>query len=330
MLFGLIFAFLGGVLLLWKGADFLVAGSSVLARRFGIPPLVIGLTIVALGTSLPELVVSLFAAIQHSSDLLIGNIVGSNISNILLILGATAVIAPLAVQSSTIWKEIPFSFFAVVVLGVQANDIFFRDGSANIIGRGNGLILLVFFVLYLYYVFALTKQYRADERIKDVKADLKESRFEPLWKLLLKIGGGFLLLIVGGRAVVFGGGEFARLLGVSEAVIGLTMVAIGTSLPELATSVAAALRKEADIAVGNIVGSNIFNIFFVLGVSAAVQPLAFPVFMNNDVLFLILATLILFVATLLMGRKLVITRGNGVGFLVVYVCYVAFVYLRKF
>jgi cation:H+ antiporter len=329
----LILTLLVGTFLLMKGADYLVTGSSKLARRLGISSLVTGLTIVALATSLPEFVVSTTAAIRGSGDLSIGTIIGSNISNILLILSIAAIITPLAVKNSTIWKEIPFSLFAVLILAVQANDLFFSDGTTNIIGRGNGMVMLIFFALYLYYVVQLAKRERRPiaEKLEEARIAVKKRKWfptGPVALLVFQIIGGLLLLVAGGQALVYGGVGIARTLGVSEAVIGLTIVAIGTSLPELGATAVAAWRKETDIAIGNIVGTNIFNILFVLGATAVIRPLSFASVFNIDIFLLVIATVILLGGILLFGKRFELTRANGVLFLCLYILYVAFVYFR--
>jgi cation:H+ antiporter len=272
-----------GFLLLIKGADLLVDGSSSIAKRFGISDLVIGLTVVAFGTSAPELVVNLVSAFGGTADIAIGNILGSNIANILLILGITGVIAPLAVQRSTTWKEVPFSLLAVLAVGVMANDVLFGGASESVLTRGDGLILLGFFAVFLYYIFGVAKQGSPDESTSEkvVARGLPRS--------LAFIVLGLAALIIGGKWVVDSAITLATLWGLSEAVIGLTVVAIGTSLPELSTSIVAALKGKADIAIGNVVGSNIFNIFWILGVTSVIAPLPFSANSNLDIMAVIAA-----------------------------------------
>lgn len=327
----LIVIFGAGVLFLGKGAGLLVHGSSAIARWFGISSLVVGLTVVAMGTSMPEFVVSTLAAIRGSGDLAIGNILGSNIANILLILGIAAVITSLAVQSSTVWKEIPFSLLAVVVLGILANDLFFGDGGTNLIGRGNGLVLLGFFILYLYYVVGLAGQKKTPrDALLEFRMSMRaRAHRHPMPRLIAEVIGGLGLLVLGGQAIVESGAGLARLAGISEATIGLTLVAVGTSLPELAATVVAVRRREVDIAVGNIVGSNIFNIFFVLGGAAAIRALPFRAALNTDLWLVIVTSLVLFGAILFLGKRFVVTRGNGVLFLALYVLYIAFLVIRE-
>lgn len=276
-----------GFALLVKGADWLVNGAADVARRFGISDLFIGLTIVAFGTSMPELIVNVIASMQGQTDIAIGNVVGSNIANILLILGATAMLASLDVQSSTVRKEIPFSLLAAVVLFVMANDGIVDGYGVSELGRGDGLVLMAFFLLFLYYTFGIAKQSDVQER-----PDASRSA----WISILLIVAGAAALAGGGKLAVDGAVGLARIWGVSDALIGLTIVAVGTSLPELASSMVAAYRGKADIAVGNAVGSNVFNIFWILGLSAVIKPLPFSETMNVDLLVVCAATLLLLAA----------------------------------
>lgn len=304
-----------GFLLLIKGADLLVDGSSSIAKRFGISDLVIGLTVVAFGTSAPELVVNLVSAFNGTTDIAIGNILGSNIANILLILGVTGVIAPLAVQRSTTWKEVPFSLLAVLAVGVMANDVLFNGATESILTRGDGLILLGFFAIFLYYIFGVAKQSPAEgETSEKIVA-------HGIFRSVLFIALGLTALIIGGKWVVGSAITLATLWGLSEAVIGLTVVAIGTSLPELATSIVAALKGKADIAIGNVVGSNIFNIFWILGVTSVIAPLPFSTNSNLDITAVIAATVLLF-AWMFVGRKHMLERWQSAIFVMLYGVYV--------
>jgi len=311
-----------GFALLIKGADWLVTGASALAFRFGVSALVVGLTIVAFGTSAPELVVSLLASINGSTDLAVANIIGSNIANILLILGISAIIYPLAVQKSTVWKELPFAFLAVLVLLVIANDQLLDGMSASVISRIDGLVLLAFFGIFLYYIFGTAFNSPSEKASGDEPA----TTFIPS-RAALQIVGGMAGLVVGGKWIVDGAVSFASSFGVSEALIGLTIVAIGTSLPELATSAVAAYKKNVDIAVGNIVGSNIFNVFWILGASAIVTPLPFATTANVDLLVAVGATLLLFLA-LFVGRRHTVERWQGVLFVILYVAYITYLIIR--
>lgn len=310
-----------GIALLIYGARWLVDGASSLARRLGISALAVGLTVVAFGTSAPELVVNLIASVQGRADIAIGNIIGSNLANILIILGIAALIYPLRVQHSTAWKAIPMSLLAVLVVGVIANDVVLDHASSLVLGRGDGLMLLAFFIIFMYYTYGIRKQEATAEHAAPAV------RMYPGALTLLMIVGGLILLVVGGKFTVDGAVAIARVLGVSEALIGFTIVAIGTSLPELATSAVAAYRRQVDIAVGNVVGSNIFNIFFILGISATVRAIPFAPAFNTDLLFLVVATLVLFLA-LFVGRRHVLQRWQGAGFVGFYIVYLVFLVAR--
>jgi len=309
-----------GFFLLIKGADWLVSGASSLAYRFGVSALIVGLTIVAFGTSAPELIVSLLASMNGSTDLAIANITGSNIANIFLILGISAIIYPLAVQKSTVWREIPFALLSVLILLLITNDQIIDGGSVSMISRIDGFVLISFFVIFLYYIFSTAFQNNGE------KTEVPNSDFAP-FRVTLQIIGGLGGLVVGGKWIVDGAVSFASTLGVSESLIGLTVVAIGTSLPELATSAVAAYKKNVDIAVGNIVGSNIFNVFWILGVSSIVTPLPFAPSANIDVLVAIGATLLLFLA-LFVGKKHTIQKWQGVIFVLLYISYIGYLVIR--
>ncbi|MFZ2969821.1 MAG: calcium/sodium antiporter [Minisyncoccia bacterium] len=307
-----------------KGADLLVDGASSLAKRFGISALVIGLTIVAFGTSAPELIVNVLASIRGNTDIAIGNILGSNIVNILLILGISAVIYPLAVKKGTVWKEIALAFLAVIVLAFMANDAFIDNSSFSALTRVDGLILISFFAIFLYYVFGISKVEPSNAIDPEPVEQLETApRAYSLRRSCLMVGGGLVGLVAGGKWIVDGAVAFATGLGVSEALIGLTVVAIGTSLPELATSAVAAYKKNVDIAVGNIVGSNIFNIFLVLGVSAIIRPLPFSPVLASDIFVTVFATLLLFVS-LFIGKRHILERWQGVCFIALYVGYIIY------
>ncbi|HBH19528.1 MAG TPA: sodium:proton exchanger [Candidatus Peribacter riflensis] len=274
-----------GFAFLIKGADWLVSGASALARKLGVSDLAIGLTIVAFGTSMPEFMVNMIASLQGNSDIAIGNVVGSNIFNILLILGLSALIAPIIVQRSTTLKEIPFSFLAVLMLLVMANDVFVDGYARSELSRSDGLAFIGFFVIFLIYTMNLP---HAGESVATPEAT------KGTWTSVALIVLGLTGLVLGGKFTVDSAVAIARVLGLSEALIGLTIVAVGTSLPELATSMVAARKKNADIAVGNIVGSNIFNIFWILGVSAVIRPIPFTPAANFDLWVLVAVTVLLF------------------------------------
>lgn len=264
-----------GLGLILVGANWLTDGASALAKRFSISDLVIGLTIVAFGTSTPEFVVSLTAALEGSAELAIGNVVGSNIFNIFMILGVTSVVSPIVVGRSTMSKEIPLVILSSLVVYFCACDVSLDGAASSVISRVEGLLLLGFFAIFMGYTFSIAKNPATEDQPTTVKT-------MPIWKSLVFIVGGLAGLIFGGQLFVDGASEIARGLGVSESVIGLTLVAAGTSLPELATSLVAALKKNAGIAIGNVVGSNIFNVFFILGASATISPLPLGGITNID------------------------------------------------
>lgn len=307
-----------GFVFLIKGADLLVEGSSSIAKRIGVSDIVIGLTIVSLGTSAPELLVNVIASLKGSSDIGIGNILGSNISNIFLILGISALIYPLKVQRNTTWKEIPLNLIAAVTLFVMANDVII-DGAANSsLSRVDGIVLMVFFLLFMSYTIGLAKA--GHEKMDH---NPKHSILKGALMSVVGIAG----LALGGQWVVDGAIAIAKNFGLSEALIGLTIVAVGTSLPELATSAVAAYKKNTDIAIGNVVGSNLFNIFWVLGLSAVIQPMPFNATVNTDIMVLILATLMLFGACFTKS-KYQIDRFEGGIFVASYIIYIIFLVIR--
>ena len=308
-----------GFIILIKGADWLVDGASSLARRLKISDLVIGLTVVAFGTSTPELFVNIFASAQGNTEIAIGNILGSNIFNILLILGISSLIYPLAVAKGTVWKEIPFGLLAAVVLGALANDALFDKINYSTLSRIDGFVFIAFFGIFMYYIASIAKD-AGNSQQSDVK---KIS----LVKSLFMIAGGLIGLVLGGKLVENGAVDMASNLGVSQSFIGLTIVAAGTSLPELATSAVAAYRKNSDIAVGNIIGSNIFNIFFILGISALIKPLPISAGININIMVLIVASLILFLF-MFTGKRRKIDRWEGVIFILLYAAYTTFLTIR--
>lgn len=304
---------LGGMALILLGANGLTDGSSSVAKRFGISDLVIGLTIVAFGTSAPELMVSLVSSIKGSAQLAIGNVVGSNIFNILMIVGLTAVVMPIKVQKNTITNEIPLVLLSSLALVACASDIVLDGGVGNVIGRGDGILLLLFFAIFMRYTFSIAKS-SGEESGEQIK-------LMPIWKSLLFIVLGLAGLIVGGQLFVDGASGIARSLGVSESVIGLTLVAGGTSLPELATSVVAAVKKKPGIAIGNVIGSNLFNIFLVLGASATVSPLPLGNIGISDMLMLVVSSVLFWAAGWFFKDK-TITRIEGAIMVALYVGYI--------
>ena len=299
-----------GLILLVKGADWLVEGASALAKKFGISNLAIGLTIVAFGTSAPELVVNSFAAFNGNFDIVFGNVIGSNNFNLFLILGIAGIITPLTVQSSTVWKEIPLSFFAILLLFILTNDFFTPD--LNILSRMDGTLLAIMFVLFLLYVYKQLKTENFDGN--EVQKDYSNLK---IWVFIIV---GLSILVLGGKIVVNNAILLATTLGVSDKIIGLTIIAAGTSLPELATSVVAALKKNNDIAVGNIIGSNIFNIFLILSISSMIEPLKYNNVFNQDLYFLAGGTIFLFVA-MFTGKKKKLDRWEAVILLLAFFIY---------
>lgn len=310
--------FIVGFGILIKGAAWLVDGASSLAKKLKIPVIVIGLTIVAFGTSAPELIVNIFASAQGRTEIAIGNVLGSNIFNIFLILGISAIIFPLAVKKNTVWKEIPLSLLAAVALGLMANDALIDGVGLSVITRIDGLMLLAFFIIFMWYIHGISK-YEGGEEVKIKEITVPKS--------FLFIGLGLVCLVLGGKWIVDGAVQIATAMGVSESLIGLTIVAAGTSLPELATSAVAAWKKNADIAIGNIVGSNIFNIFLVLGVSSVIRPLPFRETSNIDVMMTIAASLALF-AFMFIGKKQFLERWQGVFFVITFIAYITFLIIR--
>lgn len=280
---------IGGLILILLGANGLTDGAASVAKRFRIPPIVIGLTIVAFGTSAPELTVSVSSALKGSADIAIGNVVGSNIFNTLMIVGCTALFAPIVITRNTLRKEIPLCILSSIVLLICANDAFLDKAPENILNRVDGLLLLCFFLIFMGYTFAIaskpvTMEQQAEHPVIEEETEIKSL---PWWQSILYIIGGLAALIYGGQLFVDGATGIARNLGVSESIIGLTLVAGGTSLPELATSIVAALKKNPEIAIGNVIGSNLFNIFFVLGCSASITPLHLSGITNFDLFTLV-------------------------------------------
>jgi cation:H+ antiporter len=322
-----------GFMLLIKGADTLVEGSTSIAKKFNVSNIVIGLTIVAFGTSAPELLINIMAAVSGSNGIVLGNVIGSNISNILLILGITAIIYPLTVTTGTRWKEIPLSLLAVAAVFLMLNDHMINgNGNVSAITRADGIILLFFFVIFLYYTFGIA-QAQNQEALEPEETKIHSIRTSTIYILF-----GILGLGLGGRWVVDGAITIANAIGVSEGFIGLTLVALGTSAPELATSITAAFKKNADIAIGNVVGSNIFNIFWVLAISAIIRPIPLNDTINQDIIFLALATLLFFIFTLT-GQKRKrtlmpdetahgLSKIEGVLFILAYIGYMIFLIYR--
>ena len=311
-----IFQLVVGFLLLVKGADFFVDGASSVAKKFRIPAFVIGLTIVAFGTSAPELAVSITAALKGSNDIAIGNVVGSNIFNTLVVLGASAAITPIAVEKGMIKKDYPLSIFAAVLLGFLAMDTVFFKKDTMSLGRMDGIILLIAFAGFMVMTVKAGMEGRTDE---------DETEVMPILKSIIFIVGGLAAIVYGGDMSVEGAKEIARFFGLSEAIIGLTIVAIGTSLPELVTSVIAAKKGESDIAVGTVIGSNIFNIFLILGVSSSILPMNVSGTYLYDIGMLIAVMLLTYLP---IAKTKKVSRGMGVAMILVYVAYTVYLIIR--
>lgn len=309
-----------GFVFLIKGAGFLVDGASSVAKKFNISNLVIGLTIVAFGTSAPELFVNLFASFNGTTDIAIGNIVGSNIANVFLILGIAAIIYPIKVGKGTVWKEIPLSLLAAVLLLILANDRLVDGLGFNALTRSDGAVLIAFFVIFIYYTFGIAKN-----------QDTNDGQEAPKVYSGLTSAGliflGLIGLVIGGQWIVNSATIIATNFGLSDALIGLTIVAIGTSLPELATSAVAAYKKNSDIAVGNVVGSNVFNIFWILGLSSIIKPLPFKPELNFDLWVAVGASILLFI-WMFLGKRHTLERWQGVTFILIYFGYIMAIMFR--
>ena len=314
MLLDLIFLAVG-IFLLVKGADLLIDGSSNIARRFGIPEFVIGLTLVAFGTSLPEFTVNVAASIKRASEISLGNVVGSNIANILLILGISALINPISVHATFVKKEIPVNLFITLTLIAMANDVLLNHSPISQISRSEGIVLILTFVGYMYFLVAYLEKLEVSDEDRD-------RLMHPVKAVIFTVLG-LAGLILGAELTVDGAVNLAKALGVSEAVIGLFLVAVGTSLPELFASAVAAKKGNPDIALGNVAGSNIFNATLVLGTSAIINPIPVPDRANYDFLVLFVATLLL-VISYFTGRKYTIDRKEGLAFLILYFAYALF------
>lgn len=285
MLLNIFYLLIGLVLILW-GANALTDGSSAIAKKWGVSDLIIGLTVVALGTSAPELTISIISAINDNAGMAIGNVVGSNLFNVLVIIGITALFRPIKIERTIMTNEIPLVLLSALVLLVIGNSKFLDDSPINEISRSDGILLLFFFAIFLRYTFSQVN--KTQEITPENENDDQPSNSVPMkmWKATLLVVFGLAALIFGGDRFVAGASGIALGLGVSEAIIGLTIVAAGTSLPELATSVTAALKGKTGIALGNVIGSNIYNIFLVLGCSATIRQLPFGDINNIDLLML--------------------------------------------
>lgn len=310
---------IAGLLLILYGANWLTDGASALSLKLAIPPVVVGLTVVSFGTSSPELAVGLTSAIKGSADISVGSIIGSNIFNTLLIIGCTAAISPILVTNNTLKKEIPLVIIASLALLFLISDRWLNGDEIDLLSRADGLILLLFFLIFMSYVFAISKHPQANLEGIENRPIKGVSYIKCILLILIGLAG----LIGGGNIFVSGASNIARSFHVSESVIGLTLVAGGTSLPELATSIVAAIKKNPGIAIGNVVGSNLFNIFFVLGITSSVSPLEVTGISTTDILVLTSSSILLFIVTLCYGKR-TIKRAEGIIFIMLYLAYVIY------
>lgn len=312
--------FVVGFLFLIKGADLLVDGATSIGKKLNISSIIIGLTIVSFGTSLPELLVNLISSYNNTPDIGVGNVLGSNVANILLILGVAALINPLPITKNTYFIEVPFSLTATLLVGFLANASLFNKSTDLAISRADGFVLLFFFFLFMGYVYIASKQKKSEFKDDDYK-EMATS------KSVILILIGMVGLYFGGQWVVEGSIVIARTFGMSETFIGLTIVAIGTSLPELMTSAVAAFKKDTDIAVGNVVGSNIFNLLWILGLSATIKSIPYDSISNSDI-FMIIASSTALILAVVVGKRPIISRWEGFFFLIAYIWYIVFLIER--
>ena len=310
-----------GFVLLIKGADFFVEGSSSVAKKFNVPSLIIGMTIVAMGTSLPELAVSVTASMTGNNTLAVSNVAGSNIFNLMVVCGACALFAPLTIDKNTLMREFPFSIICaglLVVLGFLGMSL----------GRADGIIFLVIFAAYLLWMIHSAKQARKEgDKLESEEEEFvdEEIKILPMWKCLVYIIGGMIAIKFGGDFVVDGASAIAAGFGLSQTLIGLTIVALGTSLPELVTSIVAARKNEVDMALGNVIGSNIFNILLILGVAAAISPITFLMENIIDIVILIVMSLVVWIFAWTSKK---INRMEGIAMLAMYAVYMVYICLR--
>lgn len=309
-----------GFLFLIKGADAFVSGSSSIAKSFNVPSLIIGLTIVAFGTSAPEAAVSITAALQGNNDMAIANVVGSNIFNLLFVVGVASIINPIRVQKSTIIKEFPFAILASVVLMILAHDTKFQGYSQNLLTRADGLMLLALFSIFMFYLIEMSITSKEEMDIEEV------SKAMPISKSIIMSIVGVLGIIIGGDIVVKSASNIALSLGMSQNLVGLTIVAIGTSLPEFVTSVIAAKKGESDIAIGNVVGSNLLNILFVLGISSTIHNIQIHPMVFIDMLVMIIVTALTYIFS---ATKRSVNKWEGSILVLIYIVYMTFIIIRQ-
>lgn len=308
-----------GFVLLIKGADFFVDGSSSVAKRLRVPSMIIGLTIVAMGTSLPECAVSVTASISNNNALAVSNVVGSNIFNLMVVCGVCALFVPLAVSTDTLKKEFPFSIICAVLLVVMGN-------IGMLLGRIDGIIFLILFAVYLGYMIKSALNARNSAISMELEEEVNEEiKILPVWQCIVYIIGGAVAIKYGGDLVVNGASTIASSLGLSQNLIGLTVVALGTSLPELVTSIVAAKKNEVDMALGNVIGSNIFNILLVLGIAGAISPVAFITENIIDIIILIVMSAVVWIFA---WSKKKLVRWHGAAMLVSYAIYLVYICIR--
>lgn len=308
-----------GFVLLIKGADFFVDGSSSVAKRLRVPSMIIGLTIVAMGTSLPECAVSVTASISNNNALAVSNVVGSNIFNLMVVCGVCALFVPLAVSTDTLKKEFPFSIICAVLLVVMGN-------IGMLLGRIDGIIFLILFAVYLGYMIKSALNARNSAISIEMEEEVNEEiKILPVWQCIVYIIGGAVAIKYGGDLVVNGASTIASSLGLSQNLIGLTVVALGTSLPELVTSIVAAKKNEVDMALGNVIGSNIFNILLVLGIAGAISPVAFITENIIDIIILIVMSAVVWIFA---WSKKKLVRWHGAAMLVSYAIYLVYICIR--
>ena len=317
---------IAGLALILFGANYLVDGASAIAKRFGISDFIIGMTIVGIGTSTPEMVVSFLSAAQGNADIAVGNVIGSNLFNIFMILGVTALILPLPLTKNNIKKDIPFALLAALVLTFAGSDILLDNATANIISRTDGLMLLALFGVFMAYTI-YSSQSATNEVSQTIitsqndSANAQSAKPKPIWLSIIMVIGGLAGLVYGGDLFVASASAIARMLGVSDAVIAVTIMAGGTSLPELASCVVAAYKKNTDLALGNVIGSNVANIFMILGGSAVIHPLGMSNIGQMDLGFLLLSSILLFI-TAFTFKKRSLDRIEGVLFILIYIGYI--------
>ena len=309
-----------GFYILIKGADMFVDGSSSIARKFNIPPIIIGLTIVAFGTSAPEAAVSITAALSGKNDIAIGNVVGSNIFNLLVVIGISSFLLPIKVKRNTMLKEIPFAILSSIVLIVLSQDIKFQDFPKNYLSRADGLILLSLFIIFMYYLIEMAIVSNDEMEVEEGDPS------SPLSRSIILGFIGIFGVIIGGEVVVDCATTIALNLGMSENLTGLTIVAVGTSLPELVTSISAAKKGESDLAIGNVIGSNLFNVLLVLGISSFIHPIGVQSIVFADMFIMLCATVLVYVLAL---TQKTITKYEGLSIAICYVVYMIYIIIRQ-